>query len=196
MHLPRIDWHDIQWGTVPAWVSGLLSSISVILAMYIILRDRRKVEQEQIKQLVVVNERQSVKRRGKSHRITLINSSSQVFYDLGAAVYLDRKKKPFRRQPAPPSNQRWRHYRYLRQLKRLVKNGGLDTYTVMDGDEAISTLEPEQRGVIELNLSVYPTYGKIVITCIDAAGQYWLIDPATKAAIRYERFIGGVEDWG
>jgi hypothetical protein len=34
-----------DWGTVPAWFSALLSGGSVVLALYIILRDRKKEEQ-------------------------------------------------------------------------------------------------------------------------------------------------------
>ncbi|WP_327349690.1 hypothetical protein OG772_20635 [Streptomyces sp. NBC_01321] len=35
----------IDWGTVPAWFSAVLSGGSVLLAFYIILRDRKKAEQ-------------------------------------------------------------------------------------------------------------------------------------------------------
>ncbi|MYX39013.1 MULTISPECIES: hypothetical protein [unclassified Streptomyces] len=36
----------MDWGTVPAWFSAILSGGSVLLALYIILRDRKKAERE------------------------------------------------------------------------------------------------------------------------------------------------------
>jgi hypothetical protein len=42
----------IQWGNVPAWVGGILTSLSLLLAFYIILRDRRKEESEQARRII------------------------------------------------------------------------------------------------------------------------------------------------
>ena len=64
-----------EWGTVPAWVSGVLSGASVFLALWIIQRDRAKDERAQVARLVVVNERRSVKHDNLTHNITLINTS-------------------------------------------------------------------------------------------------------------------------
>jgi len=35
---------ELEWGTVPAWVSAVLTSGSLMLGFYILLRDRRKEE--------------------------------------------------------------------------------------------------------------------------------------------------------
>jgi hypothetical protein len=52
----------LDFGTVPAWVSGILSGASLFLALWIIQRDRAEDERVQVARLVVVNERRSVKR--------------------------------------------------------------------------------------------------------------------------------------
>src|SRR5262245_22400358 len=43
----------VDLGNVPQWVAGVLSGVSLILALYIVLRDRRKAEREQAEQVVV-----------------------------------------------------------------------------------------------------------------------------------------------
>ena len=35
-------WSTINWGNAPAWVSGILTSVSVFLAVWILRRDKRK----------------------------------------------------------------------------------------------------------------------------------------------------------
>jgi hypothetical protein len=186
----------LDLGTVPAWVSGILSGVSLFLALWIIQRDRAKDERAQIARLVVVNERRSVKRDKLSHNIRLINTSEQSFYDVSCTVHLDEKAEKARKMHAPASNQWWKRRRYLRKLKRIVRHGGRDDYAVMDGSSAVSTLEPKREGTVQLNLSAYRSPARIAITCKDASGRYWLVDPVTKASIRFEPFVGGVDDWG
>ncbi|NWF28010.1 hypothetical protein HW130_17345 [Streptomyces sp. PKU-EA00015] len=41
-----------DWGTVPTWFSALLTGGSLLLGFYILLRDRRKEEQEEARKLV------------------------------------------------------------------------------------------------------------------------------------------------
>jgi len=41
----------VDWGNVPQWVSALLSGLSVLLALFIIFRDRRRAELEQAMKL-------------------------------------------------------------------------------------------------------------------------------------------------
>jgi hypothetical protein len=42
----------LDWGNVPQWVSGILSSLSLLVAFYIILRERRKDESEQARKVL------------------------------------------------------------------------------------------------------------------------------------------------
>ncbi|MFF2772899.1 hypothetical protein ACFVUP_37950, partial [Streptomyces bacillaris] len=42
MHATTSWWNNINWGTAPEWVSGLLTSVSVLLAVSILWRDRRR----------------------------------------------------------------------------------------------------------------------------------------------------------
>lgn len=186
----------LDFGTVPAWVSGILSGASLLLALWIIKRDRTKDEREQVARLVVINKRRSVKRDKLTHNIRLINTSERSFYDVSCMVHLDEKASRTRKMPAPSTNQWWKRRMYLHRLKRIVQYGGRDDYAVMSGSSAVTTLEPKAEGTVQVNLALYSSPGRIVITCKDASGRYWLIDPVTKATIRFESFIGGVEDWG
>ena len=186
----------LDFGTVPAWVSGILSGASLFLALWIILRDRAKNEREQITRLVVVNERRSVKRDKLTHFIRLINTSERSFYDIACTVYVDSKAKKVRKMSAPATNQWVKRRMYLRRLKRIVQAGGRDDWSLMNGSSAVRTLEPAAEGSVGINLAGYSSLARIVITCKDASGRYWLVDPVTKATIRYESFIGGVDDWG
>jgi hypothetical protein len=186
----------LDFGTVPAWVSGILSGASLFLALLIIQRDRAKDERVQVPRLVVVNERRSVKRDKLTHNIRLINTSEQSFYDVSCTVHLDRKAEKTRKMYAPASNQWVKRQMYLRRLKQVVRYGGRDDHAVMDGSSAVSTLEPHAEGMVQINLAAYSSSARIVITCKDASGRYWLVDPVTKATIRFEPFIGGVDDWG
>ncbi|MFM9697906.1 hypothetical protein [Streptomyces europaeiscabiei] len=44
--------HGLDWGTVPTWVSAFLTSGSLLLGFYILLRDRRKEEQQEASQVM------------------------------------------------------------------------------------------------------------------------------------------------
>lgn len=46
----------MDWGSVPAWFSAILSGGSVLLALYIILRDRKKAEREDATKVLVWTE--------------------------------------------------------------------------------------------------------------------------------------------
>jgi len=44
--------HGLDWGTVPAWASAILTSGSLLLGFYILLRDRRKEERQEAAQVI------------------------------------------------------------------------------------------------------------------------------------------------
>lgn len=88
---------QVEWGNVPAWLGTILSTGSVLLAFYIILRDRRKAEREQIAQVIVIMRRRFSKAERRYRDITIINGSDQPIYDIGCG-------EPFRR--------RWRIIQY------------------------------------------------------------------------------------
>ncbi|WP_306334545.1 hypothetical protein [Streptomyces sp. KL118A] len=52
-----LDWSaaeldGLDWGTVPAWASAILTSGSLLLGFYILLRDRRKEERQEAAQVI------------------------------------------------------------------------------------------------------------------------------------------------
>lgn len=185
----------MDWGNVPAWVSGVLSGTSILLALRIIRRDKAKDEREQVSRLVIVVHRRSVKREGTSHEVELLNTSDRNFYDVGAEVPISKADKS-RRPPAPAFHQPMRRLRYLAEFKRVARRGGRDGVPRIEGLTDGGTLESNMTARFEVNLSVYATRGKIMVTCKDAAGRYWLIDPITKAMFTGEPFVGGIADWG
>lgn len=166
-----------------------------MLALWIIKRDRGKAEREQISQLVVVVEYRSPKRDKLTHHITLINASKQVFYDFSSAVHKANNKEKSRKEAAPLPDQWFRYRRYLRQLRWSARHGA-DSIPVMQGGEAVHLLKPGEEATIEVNTWIYPFNSRLLIQCKDAGGRYWLIDPVTKATVRYDALQGGVEDWG
>ncbi len=184
LHSLPVAWQDIQWGTVPTWISGLLSSASLFLALWIIKRDRAKAEREQISQLVVIVERRSVKRDGLTHHITLINSSKQIIYDLSSAAHSIDTREKSRKGYAPTSEQWFRYRRYLHHLKWSARRGGVDSIPVMQGGNGVHILKPDEEATIEVNTWLYKDNSRLLIRCKDAGGRYWLIDPVTKATVR------------
>lgn len=123
VRVSHIFWHEVQWGNVPSWISGVLSSISIVLAFYILLRDRRKAEREQVYRLVVVVERKSVRQHNLTHHITLINSSDQPFYNLSSRVCKMDNKEARRKGYAPTPNQWWKYKLYIRRLRWSATKG-------------------------------------------------------------------------
>ncbi|GGR46237.1 hypothetical protein [Streptomyces netropsis] len=58
-----LNWGWLQglgWGTVPAWASAFLTSGSLLLGFYILLRDRRKEERQEAAQVICWLERTAV----------------------------------------------------------------------------------------------------------------------------------------
>lgn len=46
-------WSTLDWGNVPAWVSGMLTSVSVFIALLVLLRDRGEKRQKLADSLVI-----------------------------------------------------------------------------------------------------------------------------------------------
>lgn len=69
-----------DWGTVPTWASAILTSGSLILGFYILLRDRRKEEKEEARKLVFS---MNTPQAGAPHVIRVINVSDRPFLSVG-----------------------------------------------------------------------------------------------------------------
>lgn len=135
-------------------------------------------------------ERRSVKRDDLTHHITLINSSKQIFYDLSSAVRYTDKKEKSRKGYAPTPDQWLKYRRYLRQLKWSARHGGFDSIPVMQGSNSVYLLKPDEEATIDVNTWIYEGNSRLLVRCKDAGGRYWLIDPVTKATVRYDSFGG------
>jgi hypothetical protein len=72
---------SINWGDAPTWVAATLSSFSVLLALYILLGDRRKENRKQAVQVVfTTNIFDYSSERGEHYVITLVNRSPYPIY--------------------------------------------------------------------------------------------------------------------
>ncbi len=70
----RTSMTSLDWGTVPAWASAILTSGSLFLGFYILLRDRRKEEKEEARKLVF-----SVRMSDHRHVVLVTNVSDRPF---------------------------------------------------------------------------------------------------------------------
>ncbi|MFE3106856.1 hypothetical protein [Kitasatospora indigofera] len=69
--------NGVDWGSVPAWSSSLLTSGSLALGFYIVLRDRRKEEKAEARKLVF-----DLRPNGDQWIVTAHNASERPFTDL------------------------------------------------------------------------------------------------------------------
>lgn len=70
----------LDWGTVPAWASAILTSGSLLLGFYILLRDRRKEETEEARKLVFST---NTPHGGDPHVARVTNVSDRPFLSVG-----------------------------------------------------------------------------------------------------------------
>ncbi|MFD7403022.1 hypothetical protein ACFV7R_10180 [Streptomyces sp. NPDC059866] len=67
----------VDWGNVPAWCSAILTSGSLMLGFYILLRDRRKEEKAEARKLVF-----NLRGNGDQWTLTAHNASDRPFTDI------------------------------------------------------------------------------------------------------------------
>ncbi|MFB7467081.1 hypothetical protein ACFCZ1_26900 [Streptomyces sp. NPDC056224] len=70
----------LDWGTVPAWASAILTSGSLLLGFYILLRDRRKEETDEARKLVF---NMNTPYAGDLHVVRVTNVSDRPFLSIG-----------------------------------------------------------------------------------------------------------------
>ncbi|GAA0621049.1 hypothetical protein [Streptomyces crystallinus] len=80
---------DLDWGTVPAWASAFLTSGSLLLGFYILLRDRRKEERQEALKVVCwsVYGYDDSPDKGM-HVVHVLNTSTRPIYDASVLVDL------------------------------------------------------------------------------------------------------------
>ncbi|WP_327421158.1 hypothetical protein OG763_09905 [Streptomyces sp. NBC_01230] len=80
-----------DWGTIPAWFSAILSGGSVLLALYIILRDRKKAERADATQVVCWT---SIDWEADDFRTHVHNTSDRAIHDLMVWAWLPPEQAP------------------------------------------------------------------------------------------------------
>lgn len=93
LHWHHLWGYSIDWGSVPAWLGSVLTAASVWFALFIIRRDKRAAEYEQIMRLVVRHEYGDVRVHKYTDAITVLNSSDRPFYSLELTLFMDPKDK-------------------------------------------------------------------------------------------------------
>ncbi|WP_406551353.1 hypothetical protein [Streptomyces sp. YS-3] len=79
----------MDWGTVPAWASAFLTSGSLLLGFYILLRDRRKEERQEALKVVCWSEYGSADSPDHGmHVVHVLNTSSRPIYNASVLVDL------------------------------------------------------------------------------------------------------------
>ncbi|WP_326791354.1 hypothetical protein OHA79_01315 [Streptomyces sp. NBC_00841] len=80
---------DMDWGTVPAWFSAILSGGSVILALYIILRDRKKAERSDALKLICWDAFSN-----EAYTTHVINASDRAVHGVQVVCWLKGQSVP------------------------------------------------------------------------------------------------------
>ncbi|MBD0743824.1 hypothetical protein [Streptomyces sp. CBMA152] len=84
----------LDWGTVPAWASAFLTSGSLLLGFYILLRDRRKEERQEALKVVCWSEYGYLGTPDQDmHMVHMLNTSSRPVYN--ASVLVDLRLDAF-----------------------------------------------------------------------------------------------------
>ncbi|MFC3964054.1 hypothetical protein [Nocardia jiangsuensis] len=183
----------LDWGSVPAWAGSILTSGSLGLGFYILLRDRRNDEEDQARQLVVREEGTSMKRDGYNHHVTITNTSDHPFYDLGLTCYFGKEGAEKVREPRHSVVRSWERTRYISDIKRSVKRGTRDSWPLQieDGEpnQYPTILESKQTAVAKVNTgnSAVPVF--MVVHVRDRHGREWGYEPLARTMFRYDRLL-------
>jgi len=79
---------DVKWGDAPSWVASILSGISVIMALSIIRRDRRKAEASQARRIQWVTDIDPwASFLGEAHSVTVKNNSDAHVMDVRLRIH-------------------------------------------------------------------------------------------------------------
>ncbi|WP_406482144.1 hypothetical protein [Streptomyces sp. NBC_01615] len=79
----------LDWGTIPAWVSAILTSGSLLLGFYILLRDRRKEERREALKVVCWT---NYSDDGGHHVVHVLNTADRPISNSSTLVDLGRSK--------------------------------------------------------------------------------------------------------
>lgn len=176
-----------DWGNVPAWVGSILTAGSLMLGFYIILRDRKNSEKEQIRKLIV---RYSDKPKDKSIPV-LTNASELPFYDVSCTMHFATKgsicRKPSHWPVGPIERRR------AAVVKHAIECGGRDSWpldwpSTDYHDISNHTIQPGQTVTgfefPRKSPSDYTRY--MVVLAKDATGRQWALEVGTRTLFRSE----------
>lgn len=192
----------MDWGTVPAWVGSILTAGSLALGFYIILRDKKTAEKEQIQKLITRevskrNKNSPHSYKGRTKALVMTNASDSPFYDVHGKMHGNFSDKP----PISWKLKRWlkpRHWpvgsaerRRIARIKYAIQRGGSDDWHFEwpksdDPDISNHTMDSGQTVATEIIKISYPDV-YFVITAKDAMGRHWALESKTRTIFRYEK---------
>lgn len=153
-------WQTIDWGNAPAWAGAILSSVSVFLAFFIILRDRKNKRRELADSFV------------SFVRYNMNMSDENPRYDL--EVWLQNTGSSI----IPRTT-----------LLARKENGKLDLVGIsQDGD--VPGVPPGQVAVYRVSLHEVSVSSPLIIHFKDGRNQAWFRDVKTNKYIRGRSLFG------
>ena len=170
-----MDWHGdvIDWGSVPAWVGGILTGASFWLGFTILRRDKRKAQRAHAEQLVCwldpdpreYNHKLFQWNEHEPVTLHLSNTSNSPVIRVCMVTYLDRKQKDgiLAWEKANPKLNRWNN--------QMVS--GRATSPIGDRDKSFAL-----TGGVDVSMSVPNVdrplrFMKIWVTFYDSNGKQW-----------------------
>lgn len=186
-----ITYEPALWGTVAQWAGSVLSGGSLILAFYIILRDRRSIEEAQARKLIVRTVQAYKKRDGYNQLLVIQNTAEQPFYDVGTTLWGFNLRFPNRWRQVPVGTRRRRQ---LAHIYRAIERGGRDTWHldwesagVTRDDASVSdTLSAKQTVTGKL---VTVDDARAVVKVTDSMGRSWGYDVKSGLMFRWKDYL-------
>lgn len=179
------DLSQVQWGALSAWVSSLLTAVSIFLALYIILRDHKYKERGQAalvscygivhsgivpaSQLLHEEDQLSPKERRRQYTIHVENCSTLPIFRVGVRTRMLSRREYQRREPQSVSLPRTKATLPRWRPKRLEVINFSRT-------GAVQQLRPEETLETTVSLPDFPLRMMVGVHFGDGHGRYWLKD--------------------
>ena len=195
-------WHPFKvniWGTVGQWTSTILSAATVIFALYIILRDRRKADEDQARQMVTWLDAITVDDDNDTYSVEvhILNASRLTFFNVFAVVTItDRKShRDFWKKIKANGGPDWMSAIQEDIAKNHVDpDTGEQEYYAFTDVENTRVIAPDQTGSCEIVLGGPVAFYDFDVVFRDAHGRQWMVDPSSSDLQRWEADYKKFED--
>ena len=189
---------DVRWGDVPTWLSSIMTGGSLLLGFYILLRERRKNEEEQARKLACWFDLDVS--AVVQHPNSLANYVYMVIlhnYSTAPILYIHLHGRPLtQRQIREKLNE---GEKLDGVIAVLESEGVLDTYFNDDrllpqwvflnksatDPDASDTLNPDQRWTLRYEAPIPPQWYEWALTFADAAGTSWILELPNRKLRRF-----------